>query len=250
MLGFEVEHQGNHYLNPVLRVPRGATVRADFWNALDETSIIHWHGLKVDANNDGHPHYAIAAERPTRTTTPSPTVPPPVGTTRTRMAARPPRYTRACRAVSVEDEDDFALRKSLDLATGVTDVPLVIQDKRLDEHGVPLYAPTEAEWMHGYLATRFCSIDAAPPPRRDGPHLPLSPAQRFDGADLPAAFTEGSRALDFMVLGGTAACWRARNRARSVSLARRAPRRRARPARRRPRRDGDAGEPGVRSHAL
>jgi FtsP/CotA-like multicopper oxidase with cupredoxin domain len=34
-------------------------VHADFWNALDETSIIHWHGLRVDANNDGNPHYAV-----------------------------------------------------------------------------------------------------------------------------------------------------------------------------------------------
>ncbi len=37
----------------------GAALRVKFWNALDETSIIHWHGLHVDSNNDGHPHYAV-----------------------------------------------------------------------------------------------------------------------------------------------------------------------------------------------
>jgi len=32
------------FLNPVLRVRNGAALRVKFWNALDETSIIHWHG--------------------------------------------------------------------------------------------------------------------------------------------------------------------------------------------------------------
>ena len=44
----------------MLRVRTGTQMRIKFWNALEETSIIHWHGLKVDSNNDGHPHYAVA----------------------------------------------------------------------------------------------------------------------------------------------------------------------------------------------
>ncbi|MGZ9039154.1 MAG: multicopper oxidase domain-containing protein, partial [Burkholderiales bacterium] len=59
MLGYTVEQGGRTFLNPVLRVATGASVRIRYWNALDETSIVHWHGLKVDTNNDGHPHYAV-----------------------------------------------------------------------------------------------------------------------------------------------------------------------------------------------
>src|SRR5262245_26177103 len=152
MLAFEVEHQGNHYLNPVLCVERGATVRAQFWNGLDETSIIHWHGLKVDANNDGHPHYAI-----------------PAGATYTYQYSVPNRastywyhphaHGRTAMQIHqglagmllVEDDDELALRRALALELGTTDVPLVLQDKRLDDDGAPVYAPTDAEWMHGYL---------------------------------------------------------------------------------------------------
>ena len=28
-------------------------------NAVDEKSIVHWHGLDVSHENDGHPHFAV-----------------------------------------------------------------------------------------------------------------------------------------------------------------------------------------------
>ncbi|HUF81322.1 MAG TPA: multicopper oxidase domain-containing protein, partial [Burkholderiales bacterium] len=59
MLAYELEQSGAILLNPLLRVRSGAALRIKFYNSLDETSIIHWHGLKVDSNNDGHPHYAV-----------------------------------------------------------------------------------------------------------------------------------------------------------------------------------------------
>ena len=61
MLAYQMEHHGKTLFNPVLRARTGTTVRIKLLNALDETSIIHWHGFKVDSNNDGHPHYAVAA---------------------------------------------------------------------------------------------------------------------------------------------------------------------------------------------
>jgi suppressor of ftsI/bilirubin oxidase len=203
-LGFEVEHAGARFVNPVLRVPRGAMFRADFWNALDETSIIHWHGLKVDANNDGHPHYAIAAGK---TYSYHYRVP-------NRAAMywyHPHAHGRTAAQIHqglaglflVEDEDELALCGALDLATGVTDVPLVIQDKRLDAHGAPVYAPTAAEWMHGYLGNEVL-LNLTPRPCLDV----TARIYRFRllNASLARiyrlAFTVGERALEFLVLGG------------------------------------------------
>src|SRR6476646_5671895 len=47
------------YLGPTFRLRRGQRVRVNFENALDEASVIHWHGLDVSEENDGHPRFAI-----------------------------------------------------------------------------------------------------------------------------------------------------------------------------------------------
>lgn len=49
----------NSYLGPVLRVNKGEKVRIIFQNSLPASSIIHWHGLHVPADMDGHPRLAI-----------------------------------------------------------------------------------------------------------------------------------------------------------------------------------------------
>jgi hypothetical protein len=47
------------YLGPILRLRKGQKVRIHFNNELPEESIIHWHGLDVPAEMDGHPQYAV-----------------------------------------------------------------------------------------------------------------------------------------------------------------------------------------------
>ncbi|HZM47439.1 MAG TPA: multicopper oxidase domain-containing protein [Burkholderiales bacterium] len=204
MLGFEVQHQGNNYLNPLLRVRRGTTVRADFWNALDETSIIHWHGLKVDANNDGHPHYAIKAGA-------THAYHYPVSNRAATYWYHPHAHGRTAAQIHqglaglylVDDDEDQALRTALDLTTGVTDVPLVLQDKRIDGNGAPVYAPTEAEWMHGYLGNDvLVNLTSRP-------HLDVTARIyrfRLLNASMARvyrlAFTSGDRSLEFALLGG------------------------------------------------
>jgi blue copper oxidase len=49
------------YLGPILRFRTGQRVRMSFKNELPEDTIIHWHGLDVPAQMDGHPHLAIAS---------------------------------------------------------------------------------------------------------------------------------------------------------------------------------------------
>ena len=47
------------YLGPTIRVRRGQRVRIRFHNALPEPSIVHWHGLDVPEQADGHPRFAV-----------------------------------------------------------------------------------------------------------------------------------------------------------------------------------------------
>ncbi len=49
----------NSYLGPIINVKAGDNVRIIFKNSLPEKSIVHWHGLDVSHENDGHPHFAI-----------------------------------------------------------------------------------------------------------------------------------------------------------------------------------------------
>jgi blue copper oxidase len=47
------------YLGPTFRVRPGQRVRVRFENGLREDSVIHWHGLDVSQENDGHPRLAV-----------------------------------------------------------------------------------------------------------------------------------------------------------------------------------------------
>jgi blue copper oxidase len=154
-LVYEVERNGRVVFNPVLRTWRGARFRAKFWNALDETSIIHWHGLKVESNNDGHPHYAVKGGTIYDY---SFTVNNRAGTYWYHPHAHRLSGKQAYLGLSglfiVDDEEEAALAQSLDLALGVTDIPLLIQDKRLGADGTPVYAPTTEDRFHGHFGDR------------------------------------------------------------------------------------------------
>ncbi len=47
------------YLGPTIRLQKGQNVRIRFANALPESTIVHWHGLDVPSEMDGHPHRVI-----------------------------------------------------------------------------------------------------------------------------------------------------------------------------------------------
>lgn len=150
MLAYEIEQAGALLHNPVLRVRTGADLRIKFYNSLSETSIIHWHGLKVDSNNDGHPHYAIPGGA---TYDYHFRVPNRAGTywyhAHPHELAGKQVYHGLAGFFVVEDDEELALRKALDLQFGVTDVPLMLHDRRLDEHGALVYAPDASERFHG-----------------------------------------------------------------------------------------------------
>jgi FtsP/CotA-like multicopper oxidase with cupredoxin domain len=55
-----LEASAGGYLGPIIRVRRGQRIRIDLINGLPESTIIHWHGLHVPDDMDGHPRFAIA----------------------------------------------------------------------------------------------------------------------------------------------------------------------------------------------
>jgi FtsP/CotA-like multicopper oxidase with cupredoxin domain len=51
--------QLNSYLGPIIKVNQGQKIRVRFTNQLPRESIIHWHGLHIPPEMDGHPAHAI-----------------------------------------------------------------------------------------------------------------------------------------------------------------------------------------------
>ncbi len=47
------------YLGPIIRVKPGQNIRVRFKNELPRESVIHWHGLHIPPEMDGHPMYAV-----------------------------------------------------------------------------------------------------------------------------------------------------------------------------------------------
>jgi len=154
MLAYEVEQTGRRFFNPVLRVRRGGAIRADFLNELDQTSIVHWHGMRVDANNDGNPHYAVAPGQiytyniPVRNRAGTCWYHPhPSALTAAQV------YGGLAGFLIVQDEDDDALCRALDLRLGATDIALLLQDRRLDPNGTFVRDPSSAELFLGMLGS-------------------------------------------------------------------------------------------------
>ena len=130
---YQTEHAGKPYQNPILRIERGARFTVTLDNALPEPTIIHWHGLHTPANMDGHPVSTIA---PGGRYEYDFTVRNRGGTywyhTHAHQLTAKQAYNGLASFFLVDDNDQRTLAKALDLQLGITDLPLVIQDKRFD----------------------------------------------------------------------------------------------------------------------
>jgi FtsP/CotA-like multicopper oxidase with cupredoxin domain len=145
---------------PTLRVRRGERVRSALTNGLGEDTIVHWHGLDVPQEADGHPRlavpsgarydydYVVTNRAGTYWYHPHP-----------HMRTAPQVHLGMAGFYLVGDGDEDALG----LPSGERDVPLVIQDKRLDTSGNLVYEPTPMDLMVGYMGdTPF--VNGAPDP--------------------------------------------------------------------------------------
>src|SRR5688572_2155868 len=203
ILGYEMEHHGRTLINPVLRARSGSALRIKLWNGLDEPSIIHWHGFKVDSNNDGHPHYAVAGGA---TYDYQFTVSNRAGT---YWYHPHPHYLTGKQVhhglagfFIVEDDEELALQQALDLRLGETDIPLLLQDRRLDEHGGIAFAPTDQERFHGHYSSETL-VNWTPRPHFDAATR-IYRLRILNGSNARVyrlAFRHGGHLLDYHVIG-------------------------------------------------
>jgi len=149
---YQTEHAGQAYQNPILRIESGGRFTASLDNALSEPTIIHWHGLHTPAKMDGHPSDTIG---PGARYDYDFTVRNRGGTywyhTHAHELTAKQAYNGLASFFLVDDEDQRKLAKALDLKLGVTDLPLVIQDKQFDAQGKLVYRPNAHESMMGWL---------------------------------------------------------------------------------------------------
>ncbi len=126
------------FLGPVVRVSRGDTVNFHVQNKLGELTTLHWHGLHIPPDVDGGPHQQIAADT---TWSPSFTIdnraglywfhPHLEGLTGRHV------YNGLAGLMIIDDEEEGAL--DLPRSYGVDDIPIIVQDRRIDEDGNLLY---------------------------------------------------------------------------------------------------------------
>ncbi len=132
-----------NYINPIIVLRKGQQFSCDFVNETGEKSIIHWHGFRAPWRSDGHPAYQVGDGEVYNY--PEFTIidrsgtyfyhPHPHGRTGYQV------YHGLASMIIIEDEDEDNLRNALDLQLGVTDIPLIIQDKTFDANGDLIYNP-------------------------------------------------------------------------------------------------------------
>jgi blue copper oxidase len=200
---YQVTQGGRTWLNPVFVVRRGAAFDSVFANALQEASIIHWHGLLVADKDDGHPRDTAAggASYPYRFKVPNRSAmywyhPHPHGRTAAQV------YAGLAGVFIVQDEEELALRAALDLALGTTDVPLVLQDRRMGEAGRLDYRPSDEERFGGLLGDTIL-VNATPFPDFEAATRPCR-FRLLNGSNARVyrlAFVHGSSPIPFSVVG-------------------------------------------------
>jgi suppressor of ftsI/bilirubin oxidase len=156
ILAYAVESGGKKFLNPALLARRGDEMRVRLINHIDQPTVIHWHGLSVDSRNDGNGLNVV----------------PPGGRMDYAFALRDrasmywyhphahgyipqQAYHGLANLLFVEDDEEAALRKELDLALGDSEIPLVLQDREFDAQGHLRYAPTAAQSFGGWVGDRL-----------------------------------------------------------------------------------------------
>jgi len=143
----------NTYLGPAIKLNTGQQVRVHFTNQLSEPSIVHWHGLHVPQEADGHPRLAIGSGETYvydfQVANRAGTYwyhPHPHGRT------GPQAYYGMAGLFLVSDEQE----RALGLPAGEFDVPLVIQDRTFDRDNQLIYMGNGImTQMMGFLGERI-----------------------------------------------------------------------------------------------
>jgi FtsP/CotA-like multicopper oxidase with cupredoxin domain len=144
----QVWSPGDGPVGPTIRVRTGDTARITLENALNEPTILHWHGLRVPEIADGHPRLVIPTGGTYQYEFP---VIDRAGTywyhahPHHRTGVQTYRGMAGLLLISDADED------ALGLPSGEHELPLLIQDKRLPSDGTFAYEPAMFEQMEGFF---------------------------------------------------------------------------------------------------
>ncbi|NUZ08436.1 multicopper oxidase family protein [Piscinibacter koreensis] len=142
-------HAGSS-LGPTLRLRRGQRVRIELLNELPEATTIHWHGLHVPDDMDGHPRHAVA---PGQRYIYDFTVLNRAGTywyhAHPHGRTGPQVYRGLAGLLLIDDDEESAL----DLPRGAYDLSLVLQDRSFDSDNQLVYPVSESaeSSMHGRM---------------------------------------------------------------------------------------------------
>lgn len=147
--------------SPTIRAQRGDHLSIKFANDMDQESILHWHGMSVPPDMDGHPRDAVEPGQEYKYNF---TInqragtywyhPHPDGFTGLQV------YKGVAGFFIVEDEEE----KSLNLPSADYEIPLVIQDKKISADGKLLYdTGGMMQQMMGFFGDRIF-VNGTPAP--------------------------------------------------------------------------------------
>jgi blue copper oxidase len=122
------------YLGPTLRLARGDRVQMHVRNDLPVETTLHWHGMHLPAVADGNPHQPV---EPGETWSPEWTIDQPAATLWYHPHPHPDSDDQVYRGVvgMFILDDAESRRLPIPKEYGVDDVPVILQDKKLDGEG-------------------------------------------------------------------------------------------------------------------
>ncbi len=200
---YVAEVGGKQLLNPTLLARPGDQIKLRMVNRLKQPTIIHWHGLTNDERNDGSGMYQVD---PGKTFDYAFTV-------RDRAAnywyhphphdiAGEQTYKGLAGLLIVKDDDEEKLARALDLALGVTDIPLVIQDRSFNFEGKLEYKLSREQMSAGFLGEEIL-VNLTVRPYFDAARR-IYRFRILNGSNARSyrlAFSQGSRLLDYYLIG-------------------------------------------------
>lgn len=144
---------GDTILGPIIKVNSGETVSINFQNQLEETTNIHWHGLLIPENMDGHPKNTILPNSNFNYTF---TVNQNAGTNWFHPHAHMSTGKQVNKGLAGMFIVNDTYESALNLPTGEFEIPLIIQDKRIYADGSINYSPNSMDLMSGYFGQYIC----------------------------------------------------------------------------------------------
>lgn len=136
------------FLGPTLRAHRGETIQARITNNLPETTSLHWHGMHLPPEMDGGPHQEI---NPGDDWLPTWEISQPASTLWYHPHPHGHTAEHVWRGIAGLFYIDDDIEVSLPHEYGVDDIPLVIQDREINDNG----EFSTREDAFGYIGNRI-----------------------------------------------------------------------------------------------